>query len=210
MNHILIKSIFYSAVSLITIMAIYRSYNYSKDNYMAFAVNKDLDAAYDYVQQHVVPGSIVLAADPEVNMRIRNVAPVYVYVPSGYGTFVTTDEILNRYVEMLKFYSIDVNKFLDYQWYDSVRNTYVDSGLLRIDRLMFNGSLQYSDNVSRTNTFVSYYDSYMSESLTYDIDLVWFGPYEKSVGNINIQDLVELNLIYSNDSVQLYQIDNSK
>ena len=95
--------------------------------------------------------------------------------------------------------------FLDYKWYDSIHDEYIEPGLLETSRWLFNGSLKYSDNILREEAIVSVNDSRQFKSLTYDADLVWFGPYEKAVSDININKLQDLMLVYSNNSVDLYK-----
>ncbi len=204
-NSFFVAGIVFISAIVVTSIGLYRSYQYSLSNHTAFSIEKDVYDAYEFVQNNVSAGSIIVVADPEVNMRIRNVAPVYVYVPSGYGTFATTDEMLTRYIEMKKFYGIDLDYSLDYKWYDSIHDEYIEPGLLETSRWLFNGSLKYSDNILREEAIVSVNDSRQFKSLTYDADLVWFGPYEKAVSDININKLQDLMLVYSNNSVDLYK-----
>ena len=137
-------------------------------------------------------------------MRVRNIAPVYVYVPSGYGTFVTTEEMLLRYSEMLRFFDITADQMLEYQWDDVVSSSSHDAGLLKSQQYIFNGSLRYPTNNLRSEAIVQSYSSLKNESLTYGADIVWIGPYENSIGGPSMKEREGLILMYENESVQLY------
>ena len=189
---------------LISTMTIYRAVEYSNEHYTNFVIHSDVQAAYEFVRDSVSPGSVLLAADPEVNMRVRNIAPVYVYVPSGYGTFVTTEEMLLRYSEMLRFFDITADQMLEYQWNDVVSSSSHDAGLLKSQQYIFNGSLRYPTNNLRSEAIVQSYSSLKNESLTYGADIVWIGPYENSIGGPSMKEREGLILMYENESVQLY------
>ena len=189
----------------ISTMTIYRAVKYSNEHYKNFVIHTDVQDAYEFVRNNVLPGSVLLAADPEVNMRIRSIAPVYVYVPSGYGTFVTTEEMLLRHSEMLRFFDITVDQMLEYQWDDVVSRRLHYAGLLDPGKYIFNGSLRYPTTNLRNQAMVQSYSSLQIESLTYDADIVWVGPYENNIGEISMKEREDLILIYENESVQLYQ-----
>lgn len=198
--------VFYVIVGLfISMTTIYRAVEYSNEHYTNFVIHSDVQSAYEFVRDNVSPGSVLLAADPEVNMRVRNIAPVYVYVPSGYGTFVTTEEMLLRYSEMLWFFDITADQMLEYQWEDVISRRLYDAGLLNPEQYIFNGSLIYPTNNLRNQAMVQSYSSLQIESLTYDADFVWVGPYENNIGEISMKEREDLILIYENESVQLYQ-----
>ena len=197
--------VFYVIVGLfISTMTIYRAVEYSNEHYTNFVIHSDVQAAYEFVRDSVSPGSVLLAADPEVNMRVRNIAPVYVYVPSGYGTFVTTEEMLLRYSEMLRFFDITADQMLEYQWNDVVSSSSHDAGLLKSEQYIFNGSLRYPTNNLRNEAIVQSYSSLKNESLTYGADIVWIGPYENAIGGPSMKEREGLILMYENESVQLY------
>jgi hypothetical protein len=198
--------VFYVIVGLfISMTTIYRAVEYSNEHYTNFVIHSDVQSAYEFVRDNVSPGSVLLAADPEVNMRVRNIAPVYVYVPSGYGTFVTTEEMLLRYSEMLWFFDITADQMLEYQWEDVISRRLHDAGLLNPEQYIFNGSLKYPTTNLRNQAMVQSYSSLQIESLTYDADIVWVGPYENHIGEISMKEREDLILIYENESVQLYQ-----
>ena len=188
----------------ISTMTIYRAVKYSNEHYKNFVIHTDVQDAYEFVRNNVSPGSVLLAADPEVNMRIRSIAPVYVYVPSGYGTFVTTEEMLLRHSEMLRFFDITADQMLEYQWNDVVSSSSHDAGLLKSEQYIFNGSLRYPTNNLRNEAIVQSYSSLKNESLTYGADIVWIGPYENAIGGPSMKELERLILMYENESVQLY------
>ena len=138
-------------------------------------------------------------------MRIRSIAPVYVYVPSGYGTFVTTEEMLLRHSEMLRFFDITVDQMLEYQWDDVVSRRLHYAGLLDPGKYIFNGSLRYPTNDLRNQAIIQSYSALNIESLTYDADVVWVGPFENIIGGTSMKEREDLVLMYENESVQLYQ-----
>ena len=196
----------YALVGLcISTMTIYRAVKYSNDHYKNFVIHTDVQDAYEFVRNNVSPGSVLLAADPEVNMRIRSIAPVYVYVPSGYGTFVTTEEMLLRHSEMLRFFDITADQMLEYQWDDVVSHSLHYAGLLDPGKYIFNGSLRYPTNDLRNQAIIQSYSALNIESLTYDADVVWVGPFENIIGGTSMKEREDLVLMYENESVQLYQ-----
>jgi hypothetical protein len=195
----------YALVGLcISTMTIYRAVKYSNEHYKNFVIHTDVQDAYEFVRNNVSPGSVLLAADPEVNMRIRSIAPVYVYVPSGYGTFVTTEEMLLRHSEMLRFFDITADQMLEYQWQDVISRRLYDAGLLDPGKYIFNGSLRYPTNDLRNQAIIQSYSALNIESLTYDADVVWVGPFENIIGGTSMKEREDLVLMYENESVQLY------
>ncbi|MBS59840.1 MAG: hypothetical protein CL606_00785 [Anaerolineaceae bacterium] len=204
--NISVRRAFYIIIGLfIAIMTINRAVKYSNEYYTHFAIQSDVQEAYEFIRDNIPPGSVLLAADPEVNMRVRSIAPVYVYVPSGYGTFVTTDEMLLRHSEMLRFFDITAEQMLEYQWKDVVSSSTHYAGLLDPEQYIFNGSLRYPTTNLRNQAIVQSYSSLQRGSLTYDADIVWVGPYENTVSATVMQEREDLILIHENDSVQLYQ-----
>ena len=194
----------------ISTMTIYRAVKYSNEHYKNFVIHTDVQDAYEFVRNNVSPGSVLLAADPEVNMRIRSIAPVYVYVPSGYGTFVTTEEMLLRHSEMLRFFDITVDQMLEYQWDDVVSRRLHYAGLLDPGKYIFNGSLRYPTNDLRNQAIIQSYSALNIQSLTYDADIVWVGPFENIIGGTSMKEREDLFLMYENESVQLYQFRTGK
>ena len=184
----------------------YRSVTYSVRNYPAYGVPSAIEDAYEYIQANANPGAVVLAADPEVNMRVRNVAPVYVYVPSGYGTFVTTTEILQRAAEMMHFFGIIPEEMLGYQQGDDSLRRPFARGLMIPESYLFNGSLKYPTFPARYQAVQDAYDSSDTGALTYPADIIWVGPYERDLGRASLDDQEGLELIYRNESVNLYQV----
>ena len=204
-NRSLCRIVYITLGLCLSMMAIYRAKEYAVEHYMNFVIHSDTQEAYEFVRDNVSSGSVLLAADPEVNMRVRNIAPVYVYVPSGYGTFVSTEEMLTRHSDMLRYFDITVDKMLEYQWLDVIsRNTY-SGGLLSPENYIFNGSIKYPTNKLRSEAIIESYLSSTTKLLTYNADIVWVGPYENMAGRANMEDREELRLIYENESVQLYQ-----
>jgi len=190
----------------ISLLIMYRSANYSARHYFAFATPMTVQDAFKYVRDNVEPGSVLLAADPEVNMRVRSVAPVYVYVPSGFGALVTTDEMLNRASEMLHFYGITPENMFSYEGeHGQSRNPSV-SGLIVPELYLFNGSNKYLSFDARRQAIKDAYQSRNVGTLSYSADIVWFGPYERALGQGFFDDREGLELIYSNDSVRLYEV----
>ena len=204
-NRSLCRIVYITLGLCLSMMAIYRAKEYAVEHYMNFVIHSDTQEAYEFIRDNVSSGSVLLAADPEVNMRVRNIAPVYVYVPSGYGTFVSTEEMLTRHSDMLRYFDITVDQMLEYQWFDIIsRNTY-SGGLLSPENYIFNGSIKYPTNNLRSEAIIESYLSSTTKPLTYNADIVWVGPYENMAGRANMEDREELRLIYENESVQLYQ-----
>ena len=49
------------------------------------------------------------------------------------------------------------------------------------------------------------YSALNTESLTYDADVVWVGPFENIIGGTSMKEREDLVLMYENESIQLYQ-----
>ena len=190
----------------ISLLIMYRSANYSLRHHFAFATPMAVQDAFNHVRDNVDPGSVLLAADPEVNMRVRSVAPVYVYVPSGFGTLVTTEEMLNRASEMLHFYGITPEKMFSYKGESGQARSPSVSGLIIPELYLFNGSNKYLSFDARRQALKDAYQSRSVGTLSYSADIVWFGPYERALGQGPFDDREGLELIYSNDSVRLYEV----
>ncbi len=183
----------------------YRTISYASSQYSAYAVDPDIYAAIEFVRIEVEPGSTILAADPEINVRIRNLAPVYVYMASGWGTFATTDEVLTRAAEILRFFEIEPQQFIDSDLYDLDIPGTGAKGLVTPHLLLFNGSLNYPTKESRILALQYVYGLMADRTLTYPVDYVWFGPYERMLGSSDIAERRDLELIYQNKTVTMYQ-----
>ncbi len=161
----------------------------------AYAIQPEVIAAYEYVQKQVSPGAVILAADPEVNMRLRYWAPVYVYTPSGWGTVVTTENMLTRAVEALHAYGVEPKR------------TFGRHGeLLSSENYLFALSTAYPTRDSRRTAIQGAYDTNLTGTLSYQADILWFGPYERALAQASLDVREGLELIFRNDSVSLYKI----
>ncbi|MBO33132.1 MAG: hypothetical protein CMM74_09185 [Rhodospirillaceae bacterium] len=171
----------------------YRTAAYSAIYHPAFAIPPAIQSAYDYIRHHAAAGTVVLAADPEVNMRVRSVAPVYVYVPSGWASFVTNEEMLLREAEALRFYGIDpVRMFASTP----------GRGLIAIENYLFALSIDYPSQEKRREAILAASSGIKPGALSHPVDIVWQGPYERRFG---VDDFAGLPVIYENELVTLYE-----
>jgi hypothetical protein len=80
------------------------------------------------------------------------------------------------------------------------------SGLIIPELYLFNGSNKYHSFDARRQAIKDAYQSRSVGTLSYSADIVWFGPYERALGQGPFDDREGLELIYSNDSVRLYEV----
>lgn len=180
----------------------YRATAYSTIYYPAFAIPEPVQSAYDYIRHHAAPGTVVLAADPEVNMRLRNAAPVYVYIPSGWASFTTTEEMIFRMAEVLQFYDIEPSDILEYPDLDwMLPGGPRGQNLIVPENYLFAMSTKYESQEERRDTIIAAVSEVDPGSLSYQVDVVWQGPYERQFG---VNALDELPIIYQNELVTLY------
>jgi hypothetical protein len=184
----------------------YRSTAYSIKHYMAFAIPEGVQQAYDYIRTHAAPGTIILAADPEVNMRVRSVAPVYVYVPSGWGTIVSTDEMLTRATEAWHVFGIEPDDAFEYDLFSTRFPVAPNYKLVSPETYLFAMSLQFPSPERRRAAIQEAYRYRAAGHLTYQADVIWVGAYERALGRPSFESLPGVVEILRNDEVSLYRV----
>ena len=181
-------------------------YAYSGEHSSLFTLDSAYASSYTWLNNHTdrfsVVGSIALSTNHEILLHTHN----KVFMPTGFNTMISDAEITDRFLRTARMYSLAPERvssmFADQEFYffhERFRDTSLDT-FFRASRRVVDSEM--SGDVERAYRYISG----MPAKVPYQLNYLYYGPREKSLGKDPGDMLQGLKKVYDANGVIIYKL----
>lgn len=197
---------------------------FTEKNVMAATIPPAEDASYRWLNTHTPRGSVVGSLSFTTNLRLQLFTAHKLFVPLGFNTVASNQEILERFMILNRLWDVDARTFGSYfataktfppKDYDhqGISYLFIDKHRATVPGSIFTnkgyGPTVWPDalHAQTIATYVSFTQK-KDQSLPYQLDYLYYGPRERVFAKDPTRRYPDLVLVYENTigGIKIYRM----